>query len=41
VEGLEAKGPRFVVGVQCHPERTDSTPAQFESVFEAFVAAAR
>jgi len=41
VEGLETAGPRFVVGVQCHPERTDSTPAQFESVFEAFVAAAR
>ncbi len=41
VEGLEAAGPRFVVGVQCHPERTDSTPSQFENVFEAFVAAAR
>jgi len=41
VEGLEAAGPRFVVGVQCHPERTDSTPSEFENVFEAFVAAAR
>ena len=41
VEGLEAAGPRFVVGVQCHPERTDSTPSAFENVFEAFVAAAR
>ena len=41
VEGLEAAGSRFVVGVQCHPERTDSTPSQFENVFEAFVAAAR
>jgi putative glutamine amidotransferase len=41
VEGLEAPGPRFVVGVQCHPERTDSTPSAFENVFEAFVAAAR
>jgi putative glutamine amidotransferase len=41
VEGLEAPGERFVVGVQCHPERTASTPAAFERVFEAFVEAAR
>jgi putative glutamine amidotransferase len=41
VEGLEAPGERFVVGVQCHPERTASTPAAFERLFEAFVAAAR
>lgn len=41
VEGLEAPGSRFVVGVQCHPERTDSTPAAFENVFGAFVRAAR
>ncbi len=41
VEGLEAPGSRFVVGVQCHPERTDSTPTAFENLFEAFVAAAR
>jgi gamma-glutamyl-gamma-aminobutyrate hydrolase PuuD len=41
VEALEATGPRFVVGVQCHPERTESTPSAFEGVFEAFVAAAR
>jgi putative glutamine amidotransferase len=40
VEGLEAPGDRFVVGVQCHPERTDSTPAAFERLFAAFVAAA-
>jgi len=41
VEGLEAPGDRFVVGVQCHPERTDSTPAVFERLFAAFVDAAR
>jgi len=41
VEGLEAPGARFVVGVQCHPERTDSTPAAFERLFSAFVEAAR
>lgn len=41
VEGLEARGTRFLIGVQCHPERRESTPAAFERVFEAFVAAAR
>jgi putative glutamine amidotransferase len=40
VEGLESPSPRFVVGVQCHPERTESTPAEFERLFLAFVAAA-
>jgi len=41
VEGLEAPGARFVVGVQCHPERTASTPPSFERLFRAFVDAAR
>ena len=41
IEGLEAPGGRFVVGVQCHPERTESTPAAFENVFDAFIQAAR
>ena len=41
IEGLEAPGARFVVGVQCHPERTESTPAAFENVFDAFIQAAR
>jgi putative glutamine amidotransferase len=41
VEGLESPGSRFVVGVQCHPERVESTPAAFERIFEAFVSAAR
>jgi putative glutamine amidotransferase len=41
VEGLEARGERFVVGVQCHPERTESTPDAFERLFAAFVAACR
>jgi putative glutamine amidotransferase len=40
VEGLESPGARFVVGVQCHPERTESTPAEFERLFAAFVTAA-
>jgi len=41
VEGLEAADGRFLIGVQCHPERTESTPAAFERLFEAFVAACR
>ena len=41
VEGLERADGRFVVGVQCHPERTDTTPDAFERLFAAFVAAAR
>ena len=41
VEALEGHGERFVVGVQCHPERTESTPAEFERLFAAFVEAAR
>lgn len=39
VEALEVPGPRFVVGVQCHPERTESTPPVFERLWAAFVAA--
>jgi putative glutamine amidotransferase len=41
VEGLEEPGERFVLGVQCHPERTESSPADLERVWAAFVAAAR
>jgi putative glutamine amidotransferase len=37
VEGLEGTGERFVIGVQCHPERTESTPEVFEQLFAAFV----
>jgi putative glutamine amidotransferase len=40
VEGLESPDARFVVGVQCHPERTESTPVEFERLFAAFVKAA-
>ena len=41
VEGLErTDGGQWIVGVQCHPERTDSTPAEFEALFDAFVKAA-
>ncbi len=43
VEGFEGKGSgsRFIVGIQCHPERTESTPDAFERLFSVFVDAAR
>jgi len=41
VEGLEEVGERFVLGVQCHPERTESSPADLELVWAAFIEAAR
>ena len=41
IEGLETRDGRFVLGVQCHPERTDSTPRSFERLFAFFVDAAR
>jgi len=40
IEAFERPGPRFFVAVQCHPERTDSTPDAFARLFRAFVAAA-
>lgn len=41
VEGFESADGRFVVGVQCHPERTESTPEAFERLWAAFVEACR
>ena len=41
VEGVEAAEGRFVFGLQCHPERSESTPAAFERLFRVFVDAAR
>jgi putative glutamine amidotransferase len=41
VEAAESRDGRWIVGVQCHPERTESTPSEFEGLFEAFVRAAR
>jgi putative glutamine amidotransferase len=41
IEAFERPGPRFVVGVQCHPERSESTPAGFESLWRAFIEACR
>jgi putative glutamine amidotransferase len=42
VEGLEARDPdRWLIGVQCHPERIESSPVVLERLWNAFVAAAR
>ena len=41
VEGFEAADGRFVFGLQCHPERTESSPPAFERLFRVFVDAAR
>ena len=41
VEAFEAADGRFVFGVQCHPERQESTPAEFERLFAVFVDACR
>jgi putative glutamine amidotransferase len=41
VEGLESSGGRLILGVQCHPERTESTPSEFERLWRFFVDACR
>jgi putative glutamine amidotransferase len=41
VEALEGTDERIVLGVQCHPERTESTPAAFDRLFRFFVDACR
>jgi putative glutamine amidotransferase len=41
VEGFEAVDGRFVLGVQCHPERKESTPDSFERLWRFFVDACR
>lgn len=40
VEAVESTDPdQWLVGVQCHPERTESSPPVFERLWAAFVAA--
>ncbi|MEP7040343.1 MAG: gamma-glutamyl-gamma-aminobutyrate hydrolase family protein [Chloroflexota bacterium] len=40
VEGVESTDPeRWLIGVQCHPERTESSPPVFERLWASFVAA--
>lgn len=41
VEALEATTGPFRMGVQCHPERPESTPRQFERLFAFFVDSCR
>ena len=41
VEAFEALSGPFRAAVQCHPERTESTPAAFERLFAFFVDACR
>jgi putative glutamine amidotransferase len=42
VEGIESRGEaRFLLGLQCHPERTASTPPAFERLWSVFVDACR
>jgi gamma-glutamyl-gamma-aminobutyrate hydrolase PuuD len=41
VEALEALSGPFRVAVQCHPERTESTPRAFERLFAFFVDSCR
>jgi putative glutamine amidotransferase len=41
IEALESADPdRWLVAVQCHPERVESTPAEMDALWTAFVAAA-
>lgn len=40
VEGVESTDPdRWLVGIQCHPERTESSSPVFERLWASFVAA--
>lgn len=40
VEGVESTDPeRWLIGIQCHPERTESSPPVFERLWASFVAA--
>ena len=40
VEGVESTDPdRWLIGVQCHPERTESSPPVFDQLWASFVAA--
>jgi len=41
VEAFEANAGPWRMAVQCHPERTESTPRAFEALFGAFVEACR
>lgn len=39
IEGVVSPGHRWVIGVQCHPERSAEVSPEFARLFEAFVTA--
>lgn len=39
VEGLEGRDGRWVVGIQCHPERIESTPEELDGLWADFLQA--
>lgn len=41
IEGLESSKYRWLLGVQCHPEREDEVPPEFQKLFRALVEAAQ
>jgi putative glutamine amidotransferase len=41
VEAFERPGDRFVVGIQCHPERIEFSPPELDALWRVFVDAAR
>ena len=41
IEGVEAPGRRFVLGVQWHPEAFWDQPQDFQSLFAALAGASR
>ena len=41
VEAFESASGPFRMAVQCHPERTESTPQAFDRLFAFFVDACR
>ena len=40
IEGLESPSHTWVIAVQCHPERQDEVPRQFQRLFQELVARA-
>ena len=41
VEAVESRDGRFLMAVQCHPERIESTPEEFDRLWRVFVDACR
>ena len=37
IEGIESPDHKFVLGIQCSPERQEEVPRQFQQLFEALV----